>query len=73
MFNSAEKEICSTYKKIKYQQLKLSSFTAELSMRIYLLINIKMPTIVDILISICRKNFMFNWVEYEKIFLWPLS
>ena len=35
MLNSAENEICSAYKKIKYYQFKLSSCTAELSMKIF--------------------------------------
>ena len=47
-------------KKIKYQVSKLSSCTAELSMKIFLLINIKMPTIVGILIFINRKNLMLK-------------
>ena len=37
-------------------------------MKFFLLINIKMPTTVGILIFISRKNFMLNWVEYEKKF-----
>ena len=41
----------------------------ELSMKFFLLINVKMPTIVGILIFISRKNFMLNWVEYEKSFI----
>ena len=57
MLNSAENEICSAYKKIKYQQFKLSSSIAELSMKFFQLINIKMPTIVGILIFISRKKF----------------
>ena len=69
MLNSAENEICSAYKKIKYHQFKLFSYKAELSMKFFLLINIKMPTIVGILIFISRKNFMLNWVEYEKSFI----
>ena len=68
MLNSAENEICSAYKELKYQQLKLSSCTAELSMRFFLLINIKMPTVVGILIFISRRNFMLNRVEYETKF-----
>ena len=68
MLNSVENEICSAYKKIKYHQFKLSSSTAVLSMKFFLLINIKMLTIVGILIFINRKNFMLNWVEYEKKF-----
>ena len=55
--------------KIKYRQFKLSSCTAELSMKFVLIINIKMPTIVGILIFISRKNFMLNWVEYGKSFM----
>ena len=55
--------------KIKYQQFKRSAYTAELSMKFFLLINIKMPTNVGILIFISRKNFMLNWVEYEKSFM----
>ena len=31
-----------------------------------LLINIKILTIVGILIVVSRVNFMFGWVEYEK-------
>ena len=69
MLNSAENEICSAYKKIKYHQFKRFSCKTELSMIIFLLINIKMPTIVGILIFISRKNFMLNWVEYEKSFI----
>ena len=43
MLNSAENKICSAYK-IKYQQFKLSSCTALLSMKFLLLINVKMLT-----------------------------
>ena len=69
MLNSAENEICPTYKKMKYQQFKLF-FPAKESRAwfFFLLIYIKMPTIVGILIFISRKNFMLNWVEYEKKF-----
>ena len=41
---------------IKYQQFKLFSCKAELSMKIFLQINIKMPTIVGILILISRNE-----------------
>ena len=37
-------------------------------MKISLLINMKMPTIVGIFIFISRENFMFCWVEHEKKF-----
>ena len=71
MLNSAENEICSAYKKIEFRtsNLKLSSCTAKMSMKFFLLINIKMPTNVGILIFISRKDFMLNWVEYEKSFI----
>ena len=66
--NSAENEICSAFKRKKnrYKQFKLISHKAELSMKLFLLINIKMPTIVGILIFIGRKNFMLHWIEHEK-------
>ena len=56
-------------KKNKYYQFKRFSCTAELSMKFFLLRNIRMPTTVVILIFISRKNFMLNWVEYEKCFI----
>ena len=69
MLNSAENEICSTYKKLNANNLYFFSCKAELSMKFFLLINIKMPTIVGILIFISRKNSMLNWVGYEKCFI----
>ena len=38
-------------------------------MLFFLLINVKMPTIVGILTFISRKNFMLNSVEHEKSFI----
>ena len=38
-------------------------------MLFFLLINVKMPTIVGILTFMSRKNFMLNWVEHEKSFI----
>ena len=66
MLNSAENEICSAYKKLNANNLYF--FPAK-QMKFFLLINIKMPTIVGILIFISRKNFMLNWVECEKCFI----
>ena len=37
-------------------------------MKISLLINMKMPTIVGIFIFISRENFILSWVEHEKKF-----
>ena len=36
---------------------------------IFLLLNVKMPTIVGILTIRSRKNFMLNLVEHEKSFI----
>ena len=69
MLNSAENEICSAYKKLNTTNLNFFSCKAELNMKFFLLINIKMPTFVGILIFISRKNFMLNWGEYEKSFI----
>ena len=38
-------------------------------MKISLLINLKMPTIVGIFIFISRENFMLSWAEHEKSFI----
>ena len=70
MLNSAANEICSAYKKkLNTSNLHFSSCAAELSMKFFLLINIKMPTTVGILIFISRKNIMLNCVECEKSFI----
>ena len=34
-------------------------------MVVFLLINVKMPTVVGILTFLNRKNFMLNWVEHD--------
>ena len=39
------------------------------SMLFFLLINVKMPTIVGILTSMSRKNFMLSQVEHEISFI----
>ena len=46
--------------------IKLFSYSTQLSMKFFLLINIKMPTIVGILIFISRKNFMLSSALQEK-------
>ena len=38
-------------------------------MKISLLINMKMPTIVDIFISIGRENFMLSRIEHKNKFI----
>ena len=46
--------------------IKLFSFSTQLSMKIFLLINVKMPTIVGILTFMSRKNSILCLSESEK-------
>ena len=48
--------------------IKHFSYSTQLSMKFFLLINIKMPTIVGILIFISRKKFMLSSALQEKKF-----
>ena len=53
--------------------IKISRISAFLGsdkpvMRFFLLLSVKMPTIVGILTFMSRKNFMLNLVEHEKSF-----
>ena len=48
--------------------IKLFSYSTQLSMNFFLLINIKMPSIVGILIFISRINFMLSSVVQEESF-----
>ena len=63
MLNSAEHEICPNNKS------QITNNCTLLSMKISLLINMKMPTIVGIFIFISRETFMLSWVEHEKFFV----
>ena len=38
-------------------------------MLFFLLLNVKMPTIVGILTFMSRKNFIFSWIEHENSFI----
>ena len=46
--------------------IKLFSCSAQLSMKFFLLINVKMPTIVGILTFMSRKNTILDLSEPEK-------
>ena len=48
------------------EAIKLFKCSTQLSMKFFLLINIKMPTIVGILILISRRNFMLSSALQEK-------
>ena len=45
---------------------KNKSCTTQLSMNFFLLINVKMPTVIDILIFMTRKNSILRLSEPEK-------
>ena len=59
MLNSTEHEISNAH---KYEISRKSAFSGSdnLRMLFFLLINVKMPTIVGILTSLSRKKFMLN-------------
>ena len=49
-------------------------YSSQLSMKFFLLINIKIPTIIGILIFISRKNFMLSSaVQEESLNCWYLN
>ena len=69
MLNSVAHEILKAH---KYKNIKNFSFFSDSdksTMLFFLLTNVKMPTIVDILTFMSRKNFMLNSVEHEKSFI----
>ena len=70
MLNSGEHEILNAHKYKKSLEIRLFLGTYKLIMLFFLFINVKMPTIVGILIFMSRKNFMLNSVEHEKV-LYP--
>ena len=47
--------------------IKLFSCSTQLSIKFFLLINVKMPTIVGILIFMSRKNTILGLAEPEKV------
>ena len=60
MLNSDEHEISNAHKYKKYQEIQLFSDSDKPRMPFFLLINVKMPTIVGILIFMSRKKFMLS-------------
>ena len=67
MLSSDDHEISNAH---KYKNIKKFIFLGSDKPRMlfFLLIIIKMPTVVGILIIMSRKNFMLNLVEHEKSF-----
>ena len=66
MLNLAENEICFACKNLNTSDLNFLPAQQDWARIFFLLINIKMPTIVGILIFISRKKILLNWIEYEK-------
>ena len=60
MLNSAEHEILITHKYKKIRKLNIFQAQTKPTMLFFLLINVKMPTIVGILTFMSRKNSMLN-------------
>ena len=60
MLNSAEHEILNAYKYKNISNLAFFSGSDKPRMLFFLLINVKMPTIVGILTFMSRKNFMLS-------------
>ena len=78
MLNSAEHEMCPANKSqitnkcvffVAKHSYKLFSCSTNVSMKCSLLINMKMLTILSIIIFISRENFMLTLVEHEKKFI----
>ena len=60
MLNSVEHEILNAHKYEKYQEIRPFLGSDKPRMLFFLLINVKMPTIVGILTFMCRKYFMLS-------------
>ena len=64
MLNSSEHEISTAHKNSKYQQIK-RCIALSLSDVVFIMpINVKMPTVVDILTFMSSINFMLSRVEH---------
>ena len=68
-FNSVEHEILNAHKYKNIKEIQLFPDSDKPRMLFFLLINVKMPTIVGILTFMSRKNFMLNCIEHEKSFI----
>ena len=67
MLNSTENEICSAYKNLNTNNFNFFPAKQSWAWFFFLQINIKMPTIVGILIFISRKIFMLNSLSMKKV------
>ena len=69
MLNSVEHEISNAQKDKNIMKFSFFLGSYKPRMLFFLLINVKMPTIVGILTFISRKSFMLSRVEHEKSFI----
>ena len=60
MLNPVEQEILNAQKYKKYQEIQLFLGSDKPRMPFFLLISVKMPTVVGILAFMSRKNFMLS-------------
>ena len=60
MLNSAEHEILNAHKYKKYQEIQVFAGSDKPRMLYFLLVHVKMPTIVGILTFMSRKNSMLS-------------
>ena len=60
ILNSVEHEILNAHKYKNFKNFSFFSDLDKLRMPFFLLINVKMPTIVGILTLMSRRNFMLN-------------
>ena len=69
MLNSAEHEVSTAQKKLKYRQIKKFLALSLSDVVFIMLLNVKMPTIVmvGILTFMSRINFVLSKVEHEKV------
>ena len=65
MLNSAEHEISTAHKKLKYQQMKKFLALGLSDVVFIMLINVKMSTIVGILIFMSRINFIYEQDKFR--------
>ena len=69
MLDSAEHDILNAHKYTNIKKFSFLSGSSKPRMLFFLLIDVKMPTIVGILTFMSRKMFMLSWVEHGKTFI----
>ena len=73
MLNSAEHEILNALKYENIKKFNIYSVSDKPRMLFFLLMNVKMPTVVGILTFMNRKNCMLNYMHFEHEFLFFIT